>query len=55
MADSKFVKDFSNLINAGFPYIYIPSYEEERITNTIAAALQDRELIKNPRKLCVWT
>ncbi len=55
MADSKFVKDFSNLINAGFPYIYIPSYEEERITNTIAGALNDRELIKNPRKLCVWT
>ena len=55
MADSKFVKDFSNLINAGFPYIYIPSYEEERITNTIASALEDRELIKNPRKLCIWT
>ncbi len=55
MADSKFIKDFSNLINAGFPYIYIPSYEEERITNTIASALEDRELIKNPRKLCIWT
>ncbi len=55
MAVSKFAKNFSNLVNAGFPYIYIPSYEEERISSIITESLADRDLVKNPRKLCVWT
>lgn len=52
---TKFMQDFANLVNAGFPYIYIPSYEEERITNTIKNTLRNKELIKNDRKLYVWT
>lgn len=55
MADSKFAKNFANLVNAGFPYIYIPSYEEERITGIVTNTLNNHELIKTPRKLCVWT
>ena len=55
MSNSKFIQDFSNLVNAGFPYIYIPSYEEERITSTIEKAVNDPELIKTPRKLYTWT
>lgn len=55
MGRSKFMHDFANLVNAGFPYIYIPSYEEERITNTIKSILDDKELIKNDRKLYIWT
>lgn len=55
MNTTKFMQDFSNLVNAGFPYIYIPSYEEERITNTIKTTLSNKELIKNDRKLYVWT
>lgn len=55
MGKSKFMQDFANLVNAGFPYIYIPSYEEERITNTIKNVIEDRELIKTERKLFVWT
>lgn len=55
MNTTKFMQDFSNLVNAGFPYIYIPSYEEERITNTIKTTLSNKELIKNGRKLYVWT
>lgn len=55
MGKSKFMHDFSNLVNAGFPYIYIPSYEEERITNTIKSIIADRELIKSDRKLFIWT
>ncbi|MBQ8981410.1 MAG: AAA family ATPase [Eubacterium sp.] len=50
-----FIQDFSNLVNAGFPYIYIPSYEEERITGTIESVMQNNELIKTPRKLYTWT
>ena len=55
MNTTKFMQDFANLVNAGFPYIYIPSYEEERITNTIKNTLRNKELIKNDRKLYVWT
>ncbi|MGN0527646.1 MAG: AAA family ATPase [Eubacterium sp.] len=55
MSTTKFMQDFANLVNAGFPYIYIPSYEEERITNTISDAVNNRELIKSERKLYVWT
>ncbi len=55
MGKSKFMHDFSNLVNAGFPYIYIPSYEEERITNTIKSIIADRDLIKSDRKLFIWT
>lgn len=55
MKTTKFMNDFANLVNAGFPYIYIPSYEEERITNTIRNIVNDKDLIKSDRKLYVWT
>ncbi|MBQ9516858.1 MAG: AAA family ATPase [Eubacterium sp.] len=55
MSNTKFMQDFSNLVNAGFPYIYIPSYEEERITNTVTAVMGNNELVKVPRKLYSWT
>ena len=55
MSNSTFAQDFSNLVNAGFPYIYIPSYEEERITSTVEAAVSNPDLIKTPRKLYTWT
>lgn len=55
MSKSKFAKDFANLVNAGFPYIYIPSYEEERITNTIDEIIKNSDLIKSERKLYIWT
>ena len=55
MKNTNFEQNFTTLINAGFPYIYIPSYEEERITNTIKNILEDNELIKTKRKLFIWT
>lgn len=55
MSNKQFMQDFSNLVNAGFPYIYIPSYEEERVTDTVRAALEDSEFIKNKRSLYIWT
>lgn len=55
MKTNKFMTDFANLVNAGFPYIYIPSYEEERITNTIKNVISNKDLIKSERKLYVWT
>lgn len=55
MNDAKFDTSFSNLVNAGFPYIYIPSYEDERIVKTIINILKNQELIKHERKLFIWT
>ena len=55
MKNTNFEQNFTTLINAGFPYIYIPSYEEERITNTVKSIVEDTELIKTKRKLFVWT
>lgn len=55
MKTNKFMTDFANLVNAGFPYIYIPSYEEERITNTIKNVISNKDLIKSHRKLYMWT
>lgn len=50
-----FAQNFSNLINAGFPYIYIPSYEEERIVAAVKNIVIDKTLIKSDRKLFIWT
>lgn len=55
MIKTEFGRSFANLINAGFPYVYIPSYEEERVTQAVRNTLADRELIKNERKLFIWT
>lgn len=50
-----FVKKISNLIRARFPYIYITTYEEERVTSLIKRIVQDPKLIKFPRELYIWT
>ena len=55
MAKSTFKQNFANLVNAGFPYIYISSFEEDRISESIRAAMDDRDLIKSERKLYTWT
>lgn len=55
MNATKFMQDFANFVNAGFPYIYIPSYEEERITNAIKNTISNKDLIKIDRTLYVWT
>lgn len=55
MACAKFEETFANLVNAGFPYIYIPTYEEERVVSAMEAVLNNPELIKAKRKMYVWT
>lgn len=55
MNNQPFCTDFANLINAGFPYIYIPTYEEERIVNIINELNDNPEFIKAKRKIYVWT
>ncbi len=55
MSYSDFERQFAELINAGFPYIYIPTYEEERVTAIIDRASGNPELIRTSRKNYVWT
>lgn len=55
MAVSSFEKNFSNLVNAGFPYMYVQSYEEERVIHAISRALNNHELVRTPRELYVWS
>ena len=54
MAYTKFEEKLANLINAGFPYVYIPSYEEERVLGTVNRVVSDRELVRSPRKVMTW-
>ena len=55
MAHTEFEQKLANLVNAGFPYVYISSYEEERVIRSIERALADRTLIRSERKLYIWT
>ncbi len=55
MARTEFDEKFANLINAGFPYIYIPSYEEDRVVSAIRETLENDELVRTKRALYIWT
>lgn len=55
MVHTEFERHFASLVNAGFPYLYIPSYEEERVLSAISRTVQARELIKAPRKIYEWS
>ena len=49
------VKKLSNLIRARFPYIYITTYEEERVTNLLKKIVREPMLVKVPREVYIWT
>ncbi len=49
------VKKLSNLIRARFPYIYITTYEEERVTNLLKKIVKEPKLVKVPREVYIWT
>lgn len=52
---SKFEIMLSNLLKARFPYLYIPTWEEERLIQTIYLIAQNEELINTPRKVVTWS
>lgn len=55
MAYSIFDEKLANLLNAGFPLIYIPSYEEDRVVASIRQIIADPELVRIPRDVYTWT
>lgn len=44
----------ANLLKARFPYLYIQTWEEERVLSLIRSVAQDTELIKTPREVFTW-
>ncbi len=55
MSEKDFRTRFSDFINAGFPMLCIPSYEEDRVVRTILRAAEDPCLIRTHRKVLTWT
>lgn len=52
---SGFKTNLANLINAGFTYLYIPSFEEKRVVTEIQNMLYKDRLVKTERQLYTWT
>ncbi len=50
-----FEKLASNLLKARFPFLYINSWEEDRVINTVKRIAKDKELIKTVRNVFTWT
>ena len=44
-----------NLIRARFPMIYIPTFEEDRVTKYIKSIVTDEKQVKYPREVFTWT
>ncbi|KHF31921.1 hypothetical protein CM49_05845 [Paenibacillus sp. P1XP2] len=44
----------ANLLKARFPYLYIQTWEEDRVLALIRSVAQDIDLIKTPREVLTW-
>lgn len=52
---SDFSTTFANLLKARFPYLYVPTWEEERVLGTIREVAGDAARIRTPRRVFTWT
>ncbi len=50
-----FRENLENLLKARFPLIYIESYEEQRVLSEITAVISDKDRLRTPRKLMIWS
>jgi SpoVK/Ycf46/Vps4 family AAA+-type ATPase len=44
----------ANLLKARFPYLYIQTWEEDRVLSVIRSVAKDVEIIKTPREVLTW-
>lgn len=51
---SKFNVLLGNLFKARFPYLYIPTWEEERVLSVIQAVAIDQNMVRTPRTVFAW-
>lgn len=47
-------KTIANLLRARFPFLYISTWEEERVLSLIRSIASDLSLIKTPREVITW-
>ncbi len=52
---NQFKRTFSVLLKARYPYLYISTWEEERVLSLIREVAKDTNLIRTPRKLFTWS
>jgi SpoVK/Ycf46/Vps4 family AAA+-type ATPase len=52
---SEFRKNLENLLKARFPLIYIETYEEHRAIAEITAVVTEKDRLRTPRKIMVWS
>lgn len=50
-----FRENLENLLKARFPLIYIESYEEQRVLAEISAVVADKDRLRTPRKMMIWS
>lgn len=55
MEQSTARKHLSELLKARFPFIYIPTWEEDRAADMIRSVAHDADVIKTVRTVYVWT
>ena len=55
MAIIETAQKLSSLINASFPYIYIPTWEEDRAIEMIIKTVGNQDLVKIPRQIFTWS
>jgi len=46
---------FANLLKARFPYIYVGTWEEERVLNLIREVARNEKLVRTPRAVFTWS
>ncbi len=51
----KFEEYLANLFKARFPFTYIQTWEEDRIVEIVQNIAKDKKLIKNLRKVYIWS
>lgn len=49
------INKLSGLLKARFPFIYIPTWEEDRAVEMIYSVVKDSEIIKTVRNVFIWT
>ena len=52
--DESTLKKLGNMLKARFPFVYIPTWEEDRAIKMINAAAHDPDIIKTVRKVFIW-
>jgi SpoVK/Ycf46/Vps4 family AAA+-type ATPase len=52
---SAFKRELANYFRARFPFLYVSTWEEERVINEARQVVQSIDLIKTPRLLFTWS